>query len=818
MKDIFAKFMYSFVFLLILLYIWQPSVLLILLLLDGIWLLALMKYSRDENKYFWDSLLVITLACCMAFFGAKYCRGSECRDMLFGESILAMIGCFEVFVSRGCMAYHSHCFTRKKRNTVYAPELMKAQQYDMVRLKNFIWKHQIVGLNGAWGAGKSFLIQKLYEDSDFQKEFEVIPIDLLAVHLEEIEKILMRNLDDIMEKYGIFSGVSSKLQSLLGNYQFVDHLKFIFFQSTEIVSSAFQKYKEDVEKLPNGKKILIVFDDIDRMTDKQKIMRIFALSEKFSSERIHIVYQFGYEYLEEREFNHQELEKFIPYVVTLTDIPYEDMVSHLWEECQMERTGLKQDEVRLFLHKDIYNYEINKMLHKREIHLSLTIDHLPIRGVKIFLKELETMISENSFYQIEENQKILLSVLFLKNFLFNYFDLLSVGKDVMDSLLFHLGSEKKTIRELIQNFNKEKDEDAFVKIIQTNKEIYHILNLLEFDFFIADKTGGREEKANIDPKILKRLQKNEKINHIVWNVIGNGFSEYSDMEQAVRELFENVLTEGQSQWKENWNDFGQKSYVLDLYKNNRGITWFGMDQYLSFFQAMRVNPSVTENQWRRWIAFYFTQEKEKGITVEMIENLKYCDFTKGKDFYLDTIRFFSECTIRGNFNGEPCFLRFLHVFIPPVLYLGYSHGYQFEEWMYSDTEWKQGTLELLKEQLETGMETLDREKERALIQVLADEIESIKKFMQKCLEIMSAEKTMKANELQLKFSGPRTVYKHQEELDRLETILESFKPEDEQGKEMFLSQLEDSYQIRKIEPSEYQVLYRLYREKMKLDI
>ena len=827
MKNIITKFLYSFILFLIILYVCSPSDGIFFVLFDVIWFLAFIKYSRGSNKYFWDSMLVISSAGFMALLFIKVCHGNVWYQMTLYESILVVIACLEMLVSRGIIIYQSHYSKRKQQNRINAPKLMKARRYDLERLKDYIWKHQIVGLNGAWGAGKSFLIQKLYEEEDFQKEFEVIPIDLLAVHLEEIEKILMRNLDDIMEKYGIFSGVSTKLQSLLGNYQFVDHLKSVFFQNTEIVSSAFQRFKEEVDKLPYGKKILIVFDDIDRMTDKQKIMKIFALSEKFSSNRIHILYQFGYEYLEDREFDRTELEKFIPYVVTLTDIPYEDIVSHLWEECQMGNTGMKQDDVRLFLHKDIYNDEIDKMLQKRNIHLSLTMDRLPIRSVKIFLKELETMISENSFYREEENQKILLSVLFIKNFRYQYFEQIRMGKDVVDSLLFEMESEKKTIRELIQVLNKEnvedtgaedeqtdqkgKAEDAFVEAILASKEIYYILNLLEFDFFIEEEGGNREERANIDPQKIKRLQKNEKINHIVWNVRGNGYSEYSDMEQAVRDLRENVLTDNCSQWKDNWDRFSQKAYVLDLYKNNGGITRFGLDSYLPFFQAMRVNLTVTEEQWRRWIEFYFSQEGKNGITVEMIENLNYCDFTKGMDLYLETIQNFCKCAVLGNFNDKRCFFTFLHTFIPPISYWRFSDSFYFDEWKYKFTEWEHDTLDLLKKELESGIEALEREKNKALIGPFADELDIIMQFIQKCLEIMDAEKLVTANELQVKFSEARTVYKHQEELDRLKMILEELKGRDE--KEEFIPELEDAYQKRRIFPSEYRVLCDLYHTK-----
>ncbi len=820
MKNIFTKLLYSFILLLIVFYIWRPSAVIFLVLFDGIWLLALIKYGRGCNQHFWNSMSVISVAGSLAFLCAKFSAGSTCRLMTLCEKILVIIACLEILISGIIILYQFVSSKRKQQDIANKPELMKARRYDLIRLKDYIRKHQIVGVNGVWGSGKSFLIQKLYEEEGVQGEFEVIPIDLLAVHLEEIEKILMRNMDDIMEKYGIFSGVSAKLQRLLGSYKFIDHVKSLFFQDTEIVSSAFQKYKKDVDKMPSGKKILIVFDDIDRIVDKEEIMKIFALSERFSSERIHILYQFGYEYLENRDFDRRELEKFIPYVVTLTDIPYSDMVGHLWKECHMKRTGLKQEEVRFLSTRTIYNYEVNRMLGKRDIQFSITMENLPIRGVKIFLRELETMISENPFYQEKENKNILMAVLFVKNFMYEHFEQMWMGKDIVDTLLFEVKDEtgtaieKKTMRELIYDVKTTEDKVAFERAIKANKPIYFILNLLNYDFFIEDEKGDREERANAEPETIKRRQNNERINHIVWNVIGNGFSEYSDAEQAVKMLCESVLTDDCSQWEEHWKDLGQKSYVLNLYKNNNGIFRFGLDSYLPFFQAMRVNFYVTEEQWRRWIKFYFWKVGKKGITIEMIECLNYCDFTKGTDLYLDTIRHFCGCTVIGNMNDKRCFLTFMHTFISPVSYWQYSNSHYFEEWRFKFKDWKEGTLALLKEQLEYGKEALEKEKKNNLVRKFVEEITMIQRFVQKCLDIMDAEKTVTANEFQVKVSEPRTVHKHQEELDRLEDMLEKLNPEDEKGREEFIFILGEKYWERKINPSEYHIICNSYKRKV----
>ena len=71
----------------------------------------------------------------------------------------------------------------------------------------------------------------------------------------------------------------------------------------------------------------MIFEDIDRIENKDTIKKIFAISEKLATKELHIVYQFDAGELKNKGFTYKYLEKYIPYTVNLTDIDYEKLVT-----------------------------------------------------------------------------------------------------------------------------------------------------------------------------------------------------------------------------------------------------------------------------------------------------------------------------------------------------------------------------------------------------------------------------------------------------------------------------------------------------------
>ena len=77
-------------------------------------------------------------------------------------------------------------------------------------------------------------------------------------------------------------------------------------------------------------------------------MKIFAIAEKLSGDKIHILFQCDYHNL---PWDRDYLEKYIPYVVNLTELTFERIVSELWNKCRL-------DEITCLKDRDIQNITI----------------------------------------------------------------------------------------------------------------------------------------------------------------------------------------------------------------------------------------------------------------------------------------------------------------------------------------------------------------------------------------------------------------------------------------------------------------------------
>ena len=133
---------------------------------------------------------------------------------------------------------------------------------------------------------------------------------------------------------------------------------------------------------------------------------------------------------------------------------------------------------------------------------------------------------------------------------------------------------------------------------------------------MAEETGKESEKYVTESyQNLKRKEKNEKIDRVLWNILANGTSDITDLENAINNLFKNVLNKQGKEMEDAWNEYLDDMYYQRLQKNNRTIFRIGVDIYLPLFRAMRIYHTSTD-EWIIFLKFYFShyqKEKMKNI-------------------------------------------------------------------------------------------------------------------------------------------------------------------------------------------------------------
>ena len=174
---------------------------------------------------------------------------------------------------------------------------------------------------------------------------------------------------------------------------------------------------------------------------------------------------------------------------------------------------------------------------------------------------------------------------------------------------------------------------------------------------------------NFFPKNFKELEKNEKINRLIRNLYAHGSSEYTDYENAVKEMEKVVLSAPKEMQKEKYHELSMKMYHEDFERDNRTIFRIGIPGELELFRAFDIYESDSK-EWIKLIDFYFEQKNIKEITLDLIEALTLCRLDKRK-VYLHILKKFNDLQIVGNLNKYESYNDFLKKYLSAFSRLGF---------------------------------------------------------------------------------------------------------------------------------------------------
>ena len=643
----------------------NPSVRLFLLFSDIIWLIVFAMYCNKHNRVFFEKVLPVFFGFVAGYGITKYILGHALRILAGSEIFLAAILLVEMLVALKCCLSKQEDFDNSKENKLYSE-----REFDMQRIQDFILKTEILGINAPWGMGKSFLLDKLKQSEEIKKTFEIMQVDLLTCDIDAVDLILVEEIEHVFEKYNIYSDSSKSLKRILNNNKWLSVLSDLIWGNVEGLAASFSGYVEELYKLPC--KILLIFEDIDRIENKDTIKKIFAISEKLAGEQLHIVYQFDIRELKNKGFTYKYLEKYIPYTVNLTDIDYEKLVTYLWEDkdLNMSETPLDLKKVCTIPADLPRLYDISRMWNVK-IKFSVPLYNVSVRRVRFFLIELKVIISGNSEFQKAEVANIVAKVMFIKHFFPDYYDEFQLGESPLEQLSFRIKKEIYSIKDVMVHFRKpqvENDNDRKSRIEEIEKFFHKIKNASSLSVILilgyellAEKASKESEEYVTEPyQNLKRKEKNEKIDRVLWNVLANGTSDITDLENAINKLFEEVLSKQGKEADDAWNKYLDDMYYERLQKNNRTIFRIGVDTYLPFFRAMRIYPTSTD-EWIIFLRFYFShyQKEENGnyISMRLIDNLNYCKYDN-KRVYFEVIRFINRLYVKYNLNDNKSYKNF----------------------------------------------------------------------------------------------------------------------------------------------------------------
>lgn len=639
------------------------------------------------------------------------------------------------------------------------PPLFKEQVPDKARLRQYIQDLPIVGIHAKWGNGKSFLWENLR--SDLQAQFEIVQIDLLACDLDEIEAFLIRELEKVLERGQIYPENAHYLKAQLGKNSALEKLGGIAGESG--FSDTFASLQQELERLP--KKVLLNFEDIDRIRSEEVIQKIFAISEKLASDRVHVVFQYNKEALPGRLQEKEYLEKYVPFNVGLTPISFASLVGYFWDRFEMDTLPLKKDALSLIgVTRPSYETLNSAVGLDAKASFDLT-SMVSIRKVQFYLEEVKVLLTSNEELARQTNAETVAMVLLVKHFFREEYAALQAKTSPLKIFLFETEEGPFTLLELADRYRKPRQEEpeALEEVLQRGENSKHLWLLMLLGYQIPFQ--GEDEERNRKQNVQTEMH-NAKIDHLVWNVMANGLSELTDEENEVGELLHKVFYDAKKEeWPARW-----EAYQLDRIhgrfpKDNTTVMMMRDDALACSFRAMARAGKYAKVQTQLLeLLIELDRAKENpAVSDVLLECLSYCDWFNGQDLIL-MADFFA--TLNGGKNPEH--LSFYRTFFQNAMEAIVLNRYceRMESFMFAYSG-EDGFAEHEIEQLGYLMQELEEERAKQAVPFLQEELDTLIRFVEKNRVLLSSPAPMPQRKSGWKVGEWRSEYSHQAEIDRL---------------------------------------------------
>lgn len=624
--------------------------------------------------------------------------------------------------------------------------LFSERKYDLERVKEYLERYNLVGVDSIWGDGKSFLFKML--QNELHDKYHFICISVLSMQVEKVENFVLGEIAKLLDENRIYSTASKKIKGLL-KQSFFHNLGETFF-GVESYAEQIKILKTDISKLQ--KPIILTFEDIDRLDNKEIIYKIFALSDAIHDNNIKILFQYEEKNLlkilgEDKIY----LEKYLQHTINLTKITFERMLNCLLIDGRYK--DLSKEDFNFFALPIRIPFDLQQLLNINQ-EFRLFEYGYQIRKFELFFEDIEHAIKNEMYHTLKDYKKKIITFYFIKHFDYELFDILNDEDSFIESCIFSYKDKFYTIIDLINNLTEEHITNEDIEIIlsnDTNRKRLIYLILFDYDFDFLYKEHKLNTKSRIvtpnenDDRIigvlneskasLQSYQTNDKINRLIKNLISAGKSENTDFEIAVKEMNKKVLNQPKELQEKGYNKLAEMMYhgIFDK-SDNQTIFHFGISNKFKLFQAFSIYES-NASQWIKLIDF-FIKPKSK-INSHTIQILNYCKLDD-RDILLHIYKRFSELDIVCNLNNTLSYTKFIYEYLVALVrngYMGIDHLY----WINEESNEKINKEMYLNYIFPECLEKICELKKIIDNTSISNELEIIERFINKNIELINAE-------------------------------------------------------------------------------
>lgn len=745
---------------------------------DAMMLATACGYLKRENEAFLRKILRVSLISAVAYVLVRIVRGNifswslEGRSWVFYALTVIAVGLVTVFFvslwkyrKSGNMESGQETSGKEGTGDGVTEMLLKSRKHDLKRVETYLEQVHIVGINGEWGTGKTFLMEEFCRKHG--EEYEFVRVDLLTCNLDQVDVFLLQEMEAILRKHRIYPRYSRSLCNMMKDHSWLKDLRELLRMDNEVKAVVFDGFRQDMKKL--GKPVVVIVEDLDRVADGKVIRKILDLTERLSCDWIKVVMEYDVENLKELGFDRKYIEKYIPYVVNLTEISLQSLLKVFWDT----RKNFSKFH---FLYLDVFMSEnICKCLGIPQA-FAWQWERISVRKVKVFLKEL-TIAMENLEGMDSEYWKTEAAFLAMKHFSSEIYEELSFQEDFIEELRFGCpwGSERYNLMELfaLRRWNDagkegglslEQTRQMFMEdseMAKENRQKLCLLCSMDYNIYVMDEEkrenrqleaekGGSlgekrlEHRYTMETWQAEQLNRNEKVSRLIVNLYANGRSELTDAEKNAEDFIREVLMKEPEQQEEAWRTFGERTFQEEYEKEDNGTIfrwggnhWIELAQALCLFMKRKPQGKAEAGIWLKFNDFCCRKGRlENQITPEYIRWCNYIKLDK-KEVFLDVIRRFCGMEVVGNLNTDKEYIKFLR----NSFRYGYFHGYfsDYEDWKLELPEWNPEMAEYVKEILQGKAKKTEQEAVSGIYGELAsEELKLVGDFLKKNIQVIEA--------------------------------------------------------------------------------
>lgn len=693
------------------------------------------------------------------------------------------------------------------KNQNQSIELMPTQLYDYGRISNYLKFSSVIGLNSAWGTGKTTIINHLEENESDNYYF--ININLLSLNIDDLKLTIIESLSDLLRRKRIFSYSSDRLITLLSKTDVFGKISSILFKDTNTFEDTLKEFKKDIDKL--DKPIVIVYEDLDRIKESDTIKSVLDISNYLLTDRIKVIYQYDETRLLEvsDELNYAFLEKYIPCSVELTVLSLRETIEYLMRthKHSVEWKELLSESDFSVLWKQIDLSSGLAAVFGGKISLNCVGFPAPacveIRSVEQFIEEICMILKAGPF--LSNKKKVLIIVMYLKHFMHDYYMDLQINVSPLRSMLFvdMFGNEKVSLTKIMGDEKNNRDQSNTDKTDNTKKaaeflnycyqgeqvNIYNMCFLMALGYVLNDYiTDFRQPVTNGFIRKETVLEQNRVIDNVIWCILQAGFSEKTDYQQLVDRMDKEIFNSPEDDRIEAF-----RSLIDDYYyerisdkKGVGGVFLFGQKCWQTLFLTFGL-AQASEKQWLDLIDFLSLKGDIDCISVELIESLLYVKITQ--KIFLKVLLFFNSLRVVGNMNGEDSYREFLHSYLSAFALLGIMDMEDLWKISFDDTKYfvpsAKDELPEIRGKLISLMERFESMPD------IINYLETLVDFIDKNMEILGQDRIIHRNKIRFKSEYGGIIYKNKDVFDQLKKLHDS-------NSEDFAKQAEEAFRDKNI--------------------